>query len=382
MSLSLRNAAVAALALLAGTFIAPPASAVQDHLVWRGDQATGRTIMREIAGEYAKQKRGTIELQPFSTISGLDAVAQGKADLAGSARGKDPDRPEEANLEFIPAALDAAVMITHPGNPVANLTMYQLYEIYFGRITNWKELGGADRPINLYAIAAPLDGIEYSLRQLVFKNGGKRVAAPRLYLNTGALEQAIAIDPAGLGLSTLGGVHANAGVRMIDVEGVTPSPATVADGSYPLFITLYLVERADDFHQDVIDRFRDFADSPGVKDILRRHQLVPWSDVADVAANDAARLTFIDERLRGERTAALAAASAQAAQATAAAAAQPAEAAGAPVPASPAVASPAAPVPAAATGAALPKAAPSPAATPRATPAVGAAAGAGAAGGN
>lgn len=326
-----------ALALAAASFLlAIPQlrAAALDELIWRGDQTTGRSIMRDIAQSWASQKRGRIVMQPFSTISGLDAVAQGKADLAGSARGKDTTRAEEAELAFTPVALDAAVMITHPSNRVASLNIHQLYEIYFGRITNWKELGGEDRPINLYAIAAPLDGLEYSLRELIFKKGAKRVAAPRLYMNTIALEQAVALDPAGLGLSTLAGVKDNVGVRMIDVEGVTPSTRTVADGSYPLFITLYLVTREDSPRRSAIARLMDFMDTPDMKDLLRRHQLVPFSDVADFPGVHQNRIAFIDEHLRAEREAARTAAADQAAAVQTAEAAAATEASAvAPIPA-------------------------------------------------
>lgn len=285
------------------------ATAAPDELVWRGDQATGRSMMADLAKEYAKQKLGKIVLQPFSTVSGLDAVAQGTADLAGSARGKDTRRAEEANVTFVPVALDAAVPIAHPGNPVGSLTMRQLYEIYFGRITNWKDLGGDDKPINLYAIAAPLDGIEYSLRELVFDDGAKRVAAPRLYLNTAMLEQAVTLDPAGLGLSTLAGVHANKGIKVLAVEGVQPSTATIADGSYPLFITLYLAERVESPKHDAVARFISFLETPAARDILRRHQLIPYAEANNVAEHHGARLAFIKGRLLAEpATTALAAA--------------------------------------------------------------------------
>lgn len=292
----------AAFALFAVCLTSPrtATAAAPDELVWRGDQATGRAIMDDLAKEYAKQKKGKIVLQTFSTVSGLDGVAKGTADLAGSARGKDERRAEEASINFVPVALDAAVPIAHPGNPVSSLTMRELYEIYFGRITNWKDLGGEDKPINLYAIAAPLDGIEYSLRELVFNDGAKRVAAPRLYLNTAMLEQAIALDPAGLGLSTLAGVHANKGVKVIGVEGVQPTTATIADGSYPLFITLYLAERDDSPKHEAIDRFLGFLTTPEAKDILRRHQLVPYADADNVATHHSARIAFIQERLRAE----------------------------------------------------------------------------------
>lgn len=291
----------AALALSAICLASPRiATAALDELVWRGDQATGRAIMQDLAKEYAKQKKGKIVLQPFSTVSGLDAVAKGSADLGGSARGKDVRRAEESSINFVPVALDAAVPIAHPGNPVTSLSMRQLYEIYFGRITNWKDLGGDDKPINLYAIAAPLDGIEYSLRELVFNDGAKRVAAPRLYLNTVMLEQAIALDPAGLGLSTLAGVHANKGVKVIGVEGVQPTSATIADGSYPLFITLYLAEREDSPKHEAIGRFISFLDTPEAKDVLRRHQLTPYAEADNVAAHHSNRLAFIQERLSAQ----------------------------------------------------------------------------------
>ena len=164
---------------------AAPAVAVDnDTLIWKGDHATGRVIMEDLAKQYAKEKKGTIKLESFSTISGLDAVAQGTADIAGSARGKYAKRPEEANINFVPVALDAAVMIAFPKNPVTSLTLHQVYDIYYGRITNWTGLGGEAKDINLYGIAAPLDGVEFSVRSLVFRNGDQRVAVPRLYLNT------------------------------------------------------------------------------------------------------------------------------------------------------------------------------------------------------
>lgn len=296
--------------------IASPAfAAAPDELIWRGDQATGRAIMDDLAKQYAKEKKGKITLQPFSTLSGLDAVAKGTADIAGSARGKYARRAEEANIDFVPTALDAAVLITHPRNPATNVTLQQIHEIYYGHITNWKELGGNDVPINLYAIAAPLDGVEFSLRELVFRNGDQRIAAPRLYLNTTKLEEAIALDPAGLGLSTLANVSSNKGVKMLSVEGVAASTTTVSDASYPLFITLYLAARAESPKHEAIDRFVQFLDTAAAKDILRRHQLIPYSDAGTALGRSNERMAFIDAHL-GRDAAAVAAASVAASAST------------------------------------------------------------------
>ena len=298
------RAAVQLLTLAFVFGIAASASAAEDELLWRGDHATGRTIMDELAKEYAKEKKGKITLQPFSTVSGLDAVAQGTADIAGSARPKYTKRPEEAGINFVPVALDAAVMITHPKNPVASLTLHQVYDIYYGRILNWTALGGEPKDINLYGIAAPLDGVEFSVRDLVFRNGDQRVAIPRLYLNTTKLEEGIAIDPAGLGLSTLASIHGNAGVKALAIEGIGATQATIADGSYPLYITLYLAEKVDSPKQAAIDRFIEFLASPTAKEILRKHDLVPYSDATDAIARASTRTAFIDAHLGREATAA------------------------------------------------------------------------------
>jgi len=280
---------------------AAPALAVDnDTLIWKGDHATGRVIMEDLAKQYAKEKKGTIKLESFSTISGLDAVAQGTADIAGSARGKYAKRPEEANINFVPVALDAAVMIAFPKNPVTSLTLHQVYDIYYGRITNWTGLGGEAKDINLYGIAAPLDGVEFSVRDLVFRNGDQRVAVPRLYLNTTKLEEGVAIDPAGLGLSTYASTVANPGVKPLAIEGISASTASIADGSYPLYITLYLAERVDSPKQAAIDRFIAFLDTPPAKDILKKHGLVPYSEATDAIARASARTAFIDSHLGRE----------------------------------------------------------------------------------
>ena len=308
----LRRHFAALLILIALCTTATAVSAADDTLIWKGDHATGRVIMEDLAKQYAKEKKGTIKLESFSTVSGLDAVAQGTADIAGSARGKYDKRPEEAGINFVPVALDAAVMITHPKNPVGSLTLRQVYDIYYGRIKNWKDLGGHDQEINLYGIAAPLDGIEFSVRDLVFRNGDQRVAVPRLYLNTTKLEEGVAIDPAGLGLSTFASTFANKGVKPLSIEGIGASTPSIADGSYPLYITLYLAEKVDSPKQEAINRFIAFLDTPAAKDILKKHALVPYGEATDAITRANARIAFIDAHLGrepGTTVSALAAAS-------------------------------------------------------------------------
>ncbi|MEZ5522770.1 MAG: substrate-binding domain-containing protein [Dokdonella sp.] len=160
----------------------------------------------------------------------MDAVIDGSADIAGSARAMHDERDAERGLIFQPVALDAILPVTHPKNPLTSITLAQLRQIYLGRINNWKDLGGADAPINLYSIAAPLDGVEFSFRRLLYRHGDQRIAAPRLYLNTAKLEEAIAIDPNSLGLTTLSSSYANKSLKMLAVEGISASSQSIAVG--------------------------------------------------------------------------------------------------------------------------------------------------------
>lgn len=272
----------------------PTAFVPATTIVWRGDIVSARGFTNDLVNEFRKEKKGLLTVQTFSTISGIDGVRAGTADIAGVARPMHEKREEERELVFQPVALDAIVPLTHPRNPVSNLTLAQLRQIYLGRINNWKDVGGPDMAINLYAVAAPLDGVEFSFRRLMYKRGDQKVAAPRLYLNTSKLEEAIAIDPAGLGLSTLSSSHANKGVKMMTVEGRAASTQSIADGSYPLFTTLYVVHRADPPNIAAIEDFVLFLDSPAAHAAMRRHQLVPYAEAGDVHARDGERLAFVD----------------------------------------------------------------------------------------
>jgi len=266
-------------------------------IIWRGDRATARAFVRELAKNYETSKQGRIELQPFNTISGLDAVIDGSADIAGSARAPDPARIEEKQLTFYPVIWDALVQITSPKNPVSNVTLKQLYEIYLGHLTNWKELGGEDAPINLYAVASPTDGIEYSLRNLLYHDGDQRVSVPRLYVNIEKLEEGVAIDPHAVGISLLASVGSNHGLKALTVEGLSASPATITDGSYPLYTLLFLVAREDGKNIANVQKFVEYTSSDPVKALMRQHGLVPYADAPNLVANENARVAFIDGHL-------------------------------------------------------------------------------------
>jgi phosphate transport system substrate-binding protein len=246
-------------------------------LIWRGDVTSARGVVTDVASAWEKAGHGHVEVQSFNTASGLDAVGGGLADLAGTARDSDGSAAE-SQLVFTPVAWDALVIVTHPANPVSNLTLKQVHDVYYGKITNWNQLGGADAPIDVYAVASPGDGVEYSLRRLLFGRGSQPVAAPRLYVNTAKLEEAVTLDPHAFGVTTLAGVSGNRKLKMFSLDGVTPNVANIADGSYPLYTPVYLVTNPLGAKAAEARTFVDFMQSEDGKAVLRKHAILPYAD--------------------------------------------------------------------------------------------------------
>lgn len=275
---------------------APPAVTLPS-IIWRGDLATSRAFVADLAKEFEKQKKGRIELQPFSTISGIDAVSRGTADVAGSARPATEKRSEENGITFHPIAWDAVVVITSPKNPVSNINLKQLHAIYYGKLSNWKELGGADAPINVDAVAGPLDGVEFSFRYLMFRNGDQRVAASRLYVNTAKLEEDIALNEYGMGLSTLSAVYTNKTVKILSVQGIAPSRESIASGTYPLYIPLFLAARDDGKNNAKVQELVQFAAGPEALALMRKHQVIGYTEASDLLTKTDTHFAYIDAQI-------------------------------------------------------------------------------------
>lgn len=268
-------------------------------IIWRGDRATERAFVADLAKQYELSKLGKVTMQPFSTISGIDAVNAGTADVAGSARPAMPGRAEETDLTFYPIAWEAMVPITSPKNPADNVTLKQLYDIYSGQLKTWKDLGGPDEPINLYAIAAPLDGVDYVLRKYIYNKGDQPVWAGRQYMNTDKLEEGVTIDPHGLGFTTLSSVWNNKAIKILKVEGVAANTATIKDGSYPLYAPLYLAAKKDSKNFEATEKFIKYASSDAGKAIIRKHQLVPVDDAPALADELEKNSAWVAERVQG-----------------------------------------------------------------------------------
>jgi phosphate transport system substrate-binding protein len=153
----------------------------------------------------------------------------------------------KVELVIRPVALDGFVFLTNAANPVTGLTLTQVRAIYTGQVANWKGLGGHDEPI-LAFVRDRNSGSEELMRKLVMA-GQPTVGGEDMMLTTmmGPIER-ISRTPNAIGYSLFyyeQTMAPNARNRLLAIDGVAPTRATIAKRQYPLTTEVYLVTRGD-----------------------------------------------------------------------------------------------------------------------------------------
>jgi phosphate transport system substrate-binding protein len=185
--------------------------------------------------------------------TGIAALINGTVDIANASRGMKSEEVEaaEANgispVEFV-VARDAIAVVVHLSNPVDRLTFQQISDIYTGKITNWQEVGGDDRPIVLLSRESNSGTYVYFLENVVRMGDDESdlLFSPGALLmpSSEGITAEVRQNPNAIGYDGLGYVTPEQKVVAVarDAEGpyVLPSVETVNDGSYPIARPLYM----------------------------------------------------------------------------------------------------------------------------------------------
>ena len=177
---------------------------------------------------------------------------------------------------------DGLVFIGNAANPVTDLTHDQIIAIYRGEITNWNEVGGPDHPITVY-YRDEQSGSQRLFEKLVFKGlelpdfAGMDFA---LMDDMSSIVDIILEDPYSIGYSImtyLDEVYAEEDLQVFSVNGVSPSPETVAAGAYPYNTQGYLVIRSDEPEDSPARRLFNWFGCPVSDDLLTFNGVTPLS---------------------------------------------------------------------------------------------------------
>ena len=185
--------------------------------------------------------------------TGIAAMINGTVDLANASRAMKSVEVEAAEENGITpfeivVARDAIAVVVHPDNPVDELTLQQISDMYTGKITNWSQVGGDDRPIVLLSRESNSGTYVYFLENVIRQGDteSELLFSPDTLLmpSSEGISAEVRQNPNAIGYDGLGYVTDDQKVIAVasDAAGphVLPAVATVNDGSYPISRPLYM----------------------------------------------------------------------------------------------------------------------------------------------
>lgn len=242
-----------------------------------GTQATvstdGSTSMEEVIGYLSEaymdeNKNVKVTYNPTGSGSGIQAVSEGRCDIGLSSRDLKDD--EKQNLEETVVAIDGIAIIVNPENTVEDLSVEQIGKIYTGEITNWKEVGGEDKPIvpiGREAASGTRDGFESI-------TGTKdKCKYSQELTSTGDVIQTVSGNPNAIGYASLAAVKDT--IKVLSVEGVKPSKETIQDKTYKIQRNFVLVTRKGTALSTDAQKFFDFATSSAADSLIEKAGAIP-----------------------------------------------------------------------------------------------------------
>jgi phosphate transport system substrate-binding protein len=254
---------------------------------------------------YVPDPNAAISSQTASTITGIKFstthtayvnLIEGKTDVLLEARLPSPDEQAEATakgveLETHAFALDAFVFLVNTNNPTENMPLATLRDIYAGKITTWSgasiDLGDPAAQIHAYQ-REPNSGSQELMKQMVMGTT-PIVDAPQMVVQTmagpyntigGNPVTGAGGDRLGLGFSVYyyaAVMFSNPQVKMIGVDGVKPTSATISSRAYPLAAEVYVVTRKDATTGGPALKYRDWLLSPDGQRVVKQSGYVPVS---------------------------------------------------------------------------------------------------------
>lgn len=222
---------------------------------------------------YTDKKTTEFQVTGGGSGTGIAALINGTTDICASSRPIKKDEVAQLEKKFgykgleIRVAMDGLAIYVHKSNPVKQLSMAQVKDIFTGKVTNWKQVGGNDKPILLYSRENNSGTYEFFKEHVLNKQDF--AASAQHMAGTAALINAVSKDMNAIGF---GGAAYAKNVKALPIakdpssKAVIPTAATIHDGSYPIsrFLYFYLNQKP----AGSVKKFIDWVISPAGQKVV------------------------------------------------------------------------------------------------------------------
>lgn len=236
-----------------------------NHLTIAGSTAFAPVVDR-LAHAFEQRNPGVrIDVHSLGSMVGIKSTRDGACDIGIADLVELP--PSAASLTAVPVSRDGIAVVVHPSNPVRNLTVRQVADVFTGKVVNWKDLGGPDQPITVVAREKG-SGTRSAFEKSVKVKISETVQTQN---SNGACRTAVASDPNAISPVSL--VLVDSSVRALQIEGVDATIENVRNGSYRIAATDFMLTKGEP--QGRAKAFIEFALSAEGQKLIAEAGLVP-----------------------------------------------------------------------------------------------------------
>ena len=259
------------------------------EMKWAGCGISKKAYITALAKAFEQKSASKVAISGGGATKGIRATVQGSTDVGGTCRlylksAAGDVHAKEQGVDFVHVAWDALVPIANSENPVQSITIEQLKDVYDGKITNWKDLGGDDAKIMLITRDGKYSGVGHMFRKVVFNDQEYDFKAKSLKVkSTGPLEKKVASKKYALGVDGISSAK-KAGVKILAISGKEASKENIASGSYGLHRPLYLTVKKDNPNK-LAHEFIQFALSEEGQSIISSEGTVNLKEGANLDAS-------------------------------------------------------------------------------------------------
>lgn len=232
-------------------------------------QLAGSTSMEKMCGALMeafmeKYPDITVTTEYTGSGAGIESVTSGSVDIGNASRALS-DKEKSAGIEENIVAIDGIAMITDKNNKVTNVTKQQLTDIYTGKITNWKDLGGADEAIVVIGRESA-SGTRGAFEELLSVKD--KCAYAQELDSTGAVLAKVAATPGAIGYVSLDVVDKT--VIALKLDGVEATEANIKAGKYLLSRPFVMATKgAVSSQNELVQEWFNFVKSEDGKKVIK-----------------------------------------------------------------------------------------------------------------
>lgn len=264
------------LACLILTLMVSISQAGEGQLVVQG--STTVLPIAQAAAEVFMQNnsQANISVRGGGSGNGIAALIEGTCDIADASRPmkvKEILLCQKKGISPVPhiVAMDGIAVIVHTSNPVEGLNIEEIKDIYTGKITNWKELGGKD--LKIVVVSRDSSSGTFETFETIVLKGKKVIPESLAQASNQTVATVISTTKGAIGYVGLGYISNT--VKALQVNGVIPEQETVVSGKYPISRPLYMY--TDGAPQGVAKDFLEFICSEEGQKIVEEQGFVPLS---------------------------------------------------------------------------------------------------------